>query len=88
MKKNLKNQPHITIPEDAECSFSFWDLYKAVFGKDASEDFKKEFSSYTQEEKNVLVKKWAEQVHWTIDDRIGSDGVTYTAFYNSKSPTQ
>lgn len=39
------------------------------------------FTNLSQEEKNKKVKEWAEQAHWIVEDRIGSDGITYTAFY-------
>lgn len=68
------------IPQDKECNYSFWDLYKEVYGRDASDNEKSAFTALSQAEKNKKIKRWVEQVQWIYEDRIGADGATYTAF--------
>ena len=69
-----------------ECSYSFWDLYKEAFSEEASEKVKQEFYRMTQDERNARVSRWAEMAGWETDDRIGSDGLTYTAFAPTFTP--
>ncbi len=80
ISKMKQNQTASLIPLNEECKYSFWDLYKAAFRLEASEKVKNTFYNLSQEMKNSTVKKWAEKAHWLVEDRIGSDGITYTAF--------
>jgi hypothetical protein len=66
------------------CSYSFEDLFKA-----AREIFnKKIFYSKSQTQINEYVKKLCIKAKWGWEDRVGVDGVVYTAFapflYNKK----
>lgn len=63
-----------------ECSYSFWDLYKTAFGKEADEALRSDFGKMTQDERNKTVRQWAEKAGWETSERIGSDGLAYTAF--------
>lgn len=82
MKKKRKNQKtyNSVIPQGKECRYSFWDLYRQAHGKEMSVEEKNTFMELAQTEKNKKIKEWAVQVRWIYEDRIGSDGVTYTAF--------
>lgn len=79
-KKKNQNLHDGLIPQGTECKFSFWNLYKAAQGKEISKEEKNNFINSSQEEKNNKIKKWVAQAQWTCEDRIGSDGMTYTAF--------
>lgn len=63
-----------------ECQYSFWDLFEAANKRKPTKKEKKEFYLLQQDERNELVKKWAESANWGIDERIGTDGKTYAAF--------
>lgn len=63
------------------CSYSFWDLYYAAFEKEISLHEKEEFLKKSQEEKNNLVRIWAEKAGWKTEERIGSDDILYVAFH-------
>ncbi len=63
-----------------ECAFSFNDLYKAAFNENPSDEMLQNFSRLPQEEKNGVVKDWAQKAGWQTITRLGSDGITYTAF--------
>lgn len=63
-----------------ECAYSFWDLYRAAFGKDASRKTKAKFYSMSQNMRNREVESWAKLANWQIDKRLGTDGEIYFAF--------
>jgi hypothetical protein len=66
-----------------ECQYSFSDLFEAAHKRGLQEAEAMKFVLASQEEKNKIVKELASLAGWKIEDRIGSDGKTYTAF----SPT-
>ena len=63
------------------CAYSFNDLFKAVFNRDMTPEEKADLYAQTQEARNAIVKGWAGQSRWRVEDRIGSDGIIYTAFW-------
>lgn len=80
--KNQKNQnqQNSQIPYGLECHYSFWDLSEAALGSKISKEEKNDFLELSQDKKNRQIKLWVEQAGWIGEDRIGSDGKTYTAF--------
>jgi hypothetical protein len=66
-----------------ECQYSFSDLFKAAHNRALDQTEAMKFVLVSQDEKNKIVKELASLAGWKIEDRIGSDGKTYTAF----SPT-
>lgn len=63
-----------------ECSYSFWDLFEAANKRRPRFEEKEEFLKISQTKRNQLIKKWAKNANWGIDDRMGTDGKVYTAF--------
>lgn len=63
-----------------ECDFSFQDLYKAAFKKEATKTFQTKFAKLPQEKRNELVKLWAEKAGWGTKEKMGNDNLVYTAF--------
>ena len=62
------------------CMYSFQDLFNAAnFNQSTSI-----LSKMDQESINKLVKKLCEISNWGWEDRLGSDGIIYTAFYQNK----
>lgn len=47
-----------------------------------NQDEKDELYALSQEKRNKRVGEWAKEAGWYTEDRKGSDGVTYTAFWN------
>jgi hypothetical protein len=64
-----------------ECAYSFNDLHLAANGKGLSAQESESFLLLDQNERNALVKQWAELAGWLVEDRVGSDGLVYTAFW-------
>lgn len=69
------------INQQIECNFSFEMLYKAAFNRDLSKNIKLKLQNLPQEEINKLVLKWSKKAGWKTEERIGSNGVLYRAFY-------
>jgi hypothetical protein len=65
------------------CKYSFSDLFEAVHNRALDQTEAMKFVLVSQDEKNKIVKELANLAGWKTEDRIGSDGKTYTAF----SPT-
>lgn len=63
-----------------ECAYSFADLFTAAFGRAPTQDELAALYVLSQTERNAQVQQWAEQAGWGTEDRIGTDGVVYTAF--------
>lgn len=62
------------------CMYSFQDLFNAAnFNQSTSI-----LSKMDQESINKLVKKLCEISNWGWEDRLGSDGIIYTAFYQNE----
>lgn len=66
---------------DSACNFSFWDLYKAAFGKSATPAVKKRFFTLSQKAINKKVTLWAQRAGWKTEERMGTDNKLYIAFY-------
>lgn len=64
------------------CQFSFDDLFQARFRRKMNESEKSELYALDQADRNKRVGEWAKKVGWYTEDRIGTDGVEYTAFWN------
>lgn len=62
--------------------YSFDDLFHAVKRRDMTESEARQFRNMTQDEKNRMVKQLVNQSDGAFksEDRVGSDGRTYTAF--------
>lgn len=63
-----------------ECKYSFKDLYAAAYNKQPTADELQGLYALPQEIRNGIVKQWAEKAGWGVEDRLGTDGVNYTAF--------
>lgn len=66
---------------EASCRFSFDDLYYARFGRAMKTQEKTELYTQPQEKRNNIVRRWAREAGWLTENRVGSDGVMYTAFW-------
>lgn len=71
---------HLT---DRSCCFSFDDLFEAVHGRVMTAVERRGLYALPQPERNDWVKRMVEATagRFTCDDRRGSDGVMYTAFW-------
>ena len=63
-----------------ECAYSFKDLYIAAFKKAPEAGELESLYALAQDQRNKQVKEWAILAGWGTKERIGSDGVQYTAF--------
>lgn len=63
-----------------ECGYSFKDLYVAAFGHEPSGAELAGLYALSQEERNRTVARWAAKAGWGTKNRLGTDGVHYTAF--------
>ncbi len=68
-----------------ECQYSYADLFEAVRGRTWNESERLQFESLTQPQRNAWVKDLAGASGGTVgtEDRVGTDGQTYTAFWLS-----
>ncbi len=66
-----------------ECQYSYADLFEAVRGRTWNESERLQFESLTQPQRNAWVKDLAGASGGTVgtQDRVGTDGQTYTAFW-------
>ena len=66
-----------------ECEYSFADLFRAVRGRDWTIEEQAELESLPQPDRNAWVKKLAQAAEGRIatEDRLGTDGQVYTAFW-------
>jgi hypothetical protein len=69
-----------------ECAYSFWDLFESAHNRPATGEEKEAFFALPQTKRNALVKKWAALASWEVEERIGSDGLQYTAFAPTFTP--
>lgn len=58
------------------CKYSFQDLFNASNYNENT----KILYTMEQNEINILVKKLCKIANWGYEDRIGTDGIIYTAF--------
>jgi hypothetical protein len=63
-----------------ECAYSFSDLFEAVYLRKPTIKETANFGNMNQEDKNNIVKKWAQKAGWETKERIGTDGLLYIAF--------
>ena len=64
-----------------ECAYSFDDLHFAAMKKHFSALESERFLRLNQQSKNDLVAQWAAKAGWQTEERIGSDGLVYIAFW-------
>jgi len=72
---------------DKSCCFSFDDLHKAAFGRLMAVEEADSLRRQTQDEKNATVREWTARTNgaFRCEDRLGTDGVTYTAFWRAET---
>jgi hypothetical protein len=65
------------------CCYSFDDLFRAAHQRDMSEAERSAFAALDQPGKNLAVKQMVTKTggRFTCEDRTGTDGLTYTAFW-------
>jgi len=68
---------------DRSCCFSFDDLFEAVHGRGMTDGERRALFAMTQPSRNDWVKQMALRTgeRFMCEDRRGSDGVVYTAFW-------
>jgi len=64
-----------------ECAFSFEDLFRAAYGRGWSENEKAQVYGMTQADRNEWVSQTAAKTDFKTEDRVGTDGVVYRAFW-------
>lgn len=65
-----------------ECCFSFADLFNAAEGRTWTPDEESIFRALSQSEKNEWVSRLAAKAsQFRTEDKVGTDGVTYRAFW-------
>lgn len=72
-------------PVDRSCRYSFDDLFVAAFGEAMSDARRRELYALSQDRRNVTVREWVGRTagRFACEDRRGTDGVIYTAFWES-----
>lgn len=66
----------------SECDMSFADLFNMAKKRAWTPDEERDFAALAPQSRNLLVKQLAKEagrIH--TEDRLGSDGITYTAFW-------
>ncbi len=72
---------------ESACSFGFGDLFHAAHGRGWTEAERRELEQAEQPHRNALVRRWAEAAgDVTLEDRLGTDGLVYTAFGFRRPP--
>ena len=66
-----------------ECQYSYADLFEAVRGRAWTDAERGAFESLTQPQRNAWVKEMARAADGAVstEDRVGTDGQVYTAFW-------
>lgn len=65
-----------------ECKIGFADLFRLAHGRDWTVDEQQEFAALDQLQTNAWVRAMAAEAGGIVtEDRVGTDGVTYTAFW-------
>lgn len=60
----------------------FADLFRMAHGRAWTEQEERSFRGMSQPDRNDAVKGWAKRAGGIVtEDRVGTDGVTYTAFW-------
>ena len=69
-----------------ECRYSFDDLFRFANDREWTVEEKSAFMALGQADRNMEVKRLAKHAGCiATEDRIGTDGVTYTAFWVRES---
>ncbi len=63
-----------------ECAYSFKDLFIAAHHVEPNDNELLSLYDLPQQERNEIVRKWAEQAGWETKERMGTDGKMYLAF--------
>lgn len=72
---------------ESACSFGFEDLFHAAHGRRWTEAERRELEQADQPRRNALVRRWAASAgDVTLEDRLGTDGLLYTAFGFRRPP--
>ena len=72
---------------ESACSFGFGDLFHAAHGRGWTEAERRDLEQAEQPHRNALVRRWAEAAgDVTLEDRLGTDGLVYTAFGFRRPP--
>lgn len=69
---------------ETSCQFSFDDLFQAAFGRVITEKERRELYGLSQTDRNQRVGEWAKKAGWQTEDRVGTDGIEYRAFWQPK----
>jgi hypothetical protein len=71
------------------CCMSFRDLFVLAKSRPWSAEEEQHFRALSQPERNAIVKELAAQAgRVQVEDRRGSDGVVYTAFWVDDAPSK
>ena len=67
----------------AECGYNFDDLFRAATGREMTSSERTSLDAASQDRRNQFVKRWVAETRgaFCCEDRRGSDGHTYTAFW-------
>ena len=65
-----------------ECQYSFSHLFALAHQREWTESERQHFFALDQDSRNLEVKRLAQKAgNVCTEDRLGSDGLTYTAFW-------
>ncbi len=67
----------------ASCCYSFDDLHSAAFGRPMTEQEKRSLYALPRAQINETVREWVARTEgrFACEDRLGDDGLVYTAFF-------
>jgi len=72
-----------------ECKIGFADLFRLAKDRDWTPAEEQAFQSLDQAGKNAMVVALAREAGGIVtEDRVGTDGVTYTAFWQDEPDTK
>lgn len=63
------------------CRWSFDDLHQAAHSRRMTDQEKQRLYALGQNARNIIVQGWADRAAWQTENRIGSNGIKYTAFW-------
>jgi len=68
----------------SECAYSFEDLFQNAKGRVMSDEERNSLEAAPQEDRNRRVREWVAETggEFVCEDRRGSDGRIYTAFWS------
>lgn len=65
-----------------DCELGFADLFRMAHGRAWTAQEARMFADMGQQDRNEAVKDWAGRADGIVtEDRVGTDGITYTAFW-------